>query len=256
MKIVIVEDEYLAAEGLITQLRRYNASAEISAVLDSVKTAVRWFHEHPMPDIAFFDIQLADGLSFDIFEQVKITCPLVFTTAYDAYSLRAFKVNSIDYLLKPVELEALKGAFEKLDLLRGSGSALQAVLDPDLLRRMLARAVPAYKTRFMVKIGDHLSTFAAEEIDFFFGENKIVWMRLKNGRKYMVDYTLEELEDLLDPGQFFRLNRKFFATFGAIKNVVAYTNSRLKVLLKDPPDAEDVLVSREKAEDFRVWLGK
>ncbi len=257
MKVVIIEDEELAVEGLTTQLQRYDPSITVLAALDSIKTAVQWFQQNPAPHLAFFDIQLADGLSFEIFEQVKITCPVIFTTAYDAYSLRAFKVNSIDYLLKPVDLEALRHSFEKLALLRGAVVATQpASVDLDAIRQLLARTTPKYKTRFMVKIGDHLSAFGIEEIDYFFGENKIVWMRLKNGRKYVVDYTLEELEDLLEPAQFFRLNRKYIITFAAIKNVVAYTNSRLKVVLKEAPDSEDILISREKAEDFRVWLGK
>jgi DNA-binding LytR/AlgR family response regulator len=253
MNVVILEDEVLAVEGLRSQLRRCDPGIRVLAELDSVKTAVAWFQNNPAPDLAFFDIQLGDGLSFEVFEQVKITCPVVFTTAYDAYSLRAFKVNSIDYLLKPVSLEALQQAFDKLRTLRG---APVAVPDLNTIRQLLHRTTPAFKERFMVKVGDNLAAFTTDEIDFFFGENKIVWMRLKNGRKYVVDYTLEELEDLVDPKLFFRLNRKYLCTFDAIKTTTAYSNSRLKVVLKDPVDAEEVLVSREKAEAFRVWLGK
>jgi len=255
MNVVILEDEALAAEGLRTQLRRCDPDIRVITELDSVKSAVLWFKNNPPPDLAFFDIQLGDGLSFEIFEQVKITCPVVFTTAYDAYSLRAFKVNSIDYLLKPVGFEALHQAFEKLRTLRGTPAAV-AALDLDMIRQLLNRSTPNYKERFMVKVGDNLSAFTTDEIDFFFGENKIVWMRLKSGRKYVVDYTLEELEDLVDPRHFFRINRKYLCTFGAIKTTTAYSNSRLKMVLKDPVDVEDVLVSREKAEEFRVWLGK
>jgi two-component system LytT family response regulator len=262
MRIVIVEDEELAAEGLITQLKRVEPTAEVLVVLDSVKSALKWFAENPAPELAFFDIQLADGISFEIFERVSITCPVIFTTAYDAYALRAFQVNSIDYLLKPVDAAALKRAFEKLRLLAGAGERAGARPAPaaapslDLIRQLISRTTPKYKTRFMVKVGERLSAFTTDDIDCFWGENKVVWMRLKTGRKYMVDYTLEELEDMLDPEHFYRLNRKYLVTFGAIKEVIAYSNSRLKVILRDSPDPEDILVSREKAEDFRIWLGK
>jgi len=253
MRIVIVEDEELAAEGLIIQLKRVEPTAEVLIVLDSVKSAIKWFAENPAPELAFFDIQLADGISFEIFERVSITCPVIFTTAYDAYALRAFQVNSIDYLLKPLDAVALKRAFEKLRLLAAAPAGAPAL---DLIRQLISRTTPKYKTRFMVKVGERLSAFTTDDIDCFWGENKVVWMRLKTGRKYMVDYTLEELEDMLDPEHFYRLNRKYLVTFGAIKEVIAYSNSRLKVILRELPDPEDILVSREKAEDFRVWLGK
>jgi DNA-binding LytR/AlgR family response regulator len=256
MRVVIIEDEDLAVDGLVRQLHRHDAAIQVIATHDSIKAAVEWFGANPAPDLAFFDIQLADGLSFEIFEQVNITCPVIFVTAFDAYALRAFKVNSIDYLLKPVELEALQHAFEKLNLLQKSTVAIHPSLDLAVIQQMLTRTSPKYKTRFMVKIGDKLAAFTTEEIEYFYGENKIVWLRLKNGRKYVVDYTLEELEDLLDPQQFYRLNRKYMATFESISEVIAYTNSRLKVKLQSPVDQEDILISREKAEDFRVWLGK
>jgi DNA-binding LytR/AlgR family response regulator len=256
MKVVVIEDEDLAVDGLVRQLHRLDTAIQVIATHDSIKAAVEWFGTHPAPDLAFFDIQLADGLSFEIFEQVNITCPVIFVTAFDAYALRAFKVNSIDYLLKPVELEALKHAFDKLNLLQKSTVAIHPSLDLAVIQQMLTRTSPKYKTRFMVKIGDKLAAFTTEEIEYFYGENKIVWLRLKNGRKYVVDYTLEELEDLLDPQQFYRLNRKYMATFESIGEVIAYTNSRLKIKLQSPVDQEDILISREKAEDFRVWLGK
>jgi DNA-binding LytR/AlgR family response regulator len=152
-----------------------------------------------------------------------------------------------------VDLEGLQKAFEKLRILRGEAPPAP---DLHLIRQLLQRTAPQYKSRFMVKVGDNLASYTVDDIAYFYGENKIVWIRLKNGRKYVVDYTLEELEDLLDPQLFFRLNRKFLSTLGAVKTVTAYSNSRLKVVLHDPVDAEDVLVSREKAEEFRVWMGK
>lgn len=258
MKVLIVEDEELAAEGLLQNLRRIEPKVEILAVLDSVREAVNWFSENSMPELAFFDIQLADGLSFSIFEECNITCPIIFTTAYDEYALRAFKVNSIDYLLKPFEVEDLRKALEKWRLLSGS-TALQP--DAEIMRLLMQQMSsqirqPSYKTRFMVKTGDHLHSINSSEIDYLYSENKIVWLRQQNGRKYLIDYTLEQLEEMLDPQDFYRINRKYIVSIGAIKSVAAYTNSRLKVLLKEPPDKEEVLISREKVEAFKGWLGK
>ncbi|TNE61383.1 MAG: response regulator transcription factor [Bacteroidetes bacterium] len=252
MNVLIIEDEDLAAWGLISKLQRLEPEVEILATLDTVKAAVDWFRQNPAPDLAFFDIQLADGLSFEIFEQVKVPCPIIFTTAYDAYALRAFKVNSVDYLLKPVEQEDLARALSKLRQLQGP-----AAIDPETIRQMMAVLAPQeYKQRFMVKVGDHLTAVAAGDIDFFFGENKIVWLRHRNGRKYPVEYTLEQLEQMLDPQHFFRLNRQYIAAIGAIEDVVSYSNSRLKVSLKAPLSDGPVLISREKVEAFKLWLGK
>lgn len=255
MKVLIVEDEELAAEGLVQNLQRIEPKIEVLVVLDSVREAVNWFRNNPMPELAFFDIQLADGLSFSIFEQVSITCPIIFTTAYDEYALRAFKVNSIDYLLKPFEQEDLRKALDKWRLLSGSQPDAEIIR---LLMQQMSSQIrqPSYKTRFMVKTGDHLHSINSNEIDYLYSENKIVWLRHQNGRKYLIDYTLEQLEDMLDPQDFYRINRKYIVSIGAIKSVAAYTNSRLKVLLKEPPDKEDVLISREKVETFKGWMGK
>ena len=252
MRVIIIEDEELAAWGLLTKLPRVDPAIQVVATLDSVKSAVAWLENNAMPDLAFFDIQLADGLSFEIFDRVNVTCPVIFTTAYDAYALKAFKVNSVDYLLKPVSVEDLAQALSKLRRLRAA-----PVMDPAVIRQMMEAIRPnRHKTRFMVKIGDHMSSVDAQDIDFFFGENKTVWLRHRNGRKYVVDYTLEQLEDLLDPLHFFRLNRQYITAIHAIKDTVAYSNSRLKVTLKDPLSNEDVLISREKVEGFKEWMGK
>jgi DNA-binding LytR/AlgR family response regulator len=252
MRVIIIEDEDLAAWGLQSKLPRVDPAIEVVATLDSVKSAVAWLEANLMPDLAFFDIQLADGLSFEIFERVKVTCPVIFTTAYDAYALKAFKVNSVDYLLKPVSIEDLERALSKLRRLRGAPA-----MDPALLHQLLETIRPSrHKNRFMVKIGDHVSSVDIQDIDFFFGENKIVWLRHQNGRKYIVDYTLEQLDELLDPQLFFRLNRQYITSLRAIKDAVAYSNSRLKVTLKDPLSDDDILISREKVEAFKGWLGK
>ena len=252
MNVLIVEDEDLAAWSLISKLQRIEPDANVLATLDTVKATVEWLAQNPAPDLAFLDIQLADGISFEIFEQAKIPCPIIFTTAYDAYALRAFKVNSVDYLLKPIDQEDLSRALSKLRKLRGP-----AAMDPTTIQQMMQALSPKqHKTRFMVKVGDHLTAVAASDIDFFYGENKIVWLRHQNGRKYPVDYTLEQLEGMLDPEQFFRLNRQYITAIQAIRDVVSYSNSRLKVSLKDPLSQEPVLVSRGRVDAFKVWLGK
>ena len=253
MKVVIVEDEELAVEVLIRQIKRVEPGAELLAVLDSVQAAVAWFREHPMPDLAFFDIQLNDGLSFRIFELTDVTCPVIFTTAYDSYALKAFKVNSVDYLLKPVGEPELAKALEKLRLLRGHAAPDMGVMK-QVQEMLQSLDQNRYKSRFLVKVGDQLIAVPVADIEYFYGENKVVWLKHRNGRKYVVDHTLETLTGLLDPTRFFRLNRKYITTFNAIRQVTAFSNSRLKITLTDPPDGDPILVSREKAEDFRKWL--
>lgn len=262
MKIIIIEDEELAAEGLAISLKKVEKSIEIIAVLDSVKAAVKWFEQNPMPDLAFFDIQLADGVSFEIFDKTAVKCPVIFTTAYDEYALRAFKVNSIDYLLKPVSVQDLSKAFEKWQNLKSvSINTPPQYFDDSAMRQMMQMmtqrlSFPQHKTRFMVKIGEHLQTISTNDIDFFMGENKTVWLYHKNGRKYVVDYTLDELEDLLEPNYFFRLNRQFINHISSIKDVITHFNSRLKIILHNPPNKDDIIMSREKVEGFKDWLGK
>ena len=264
MKIIIIEDEELAAEGLIISLKKVEKNIEILAVLDSVKTAVDWFLNNSAPDLAFFDIQLADGVSFEIFDKTSVKCPIIFTTAYDEYALRAFKVNSIDYLLKPVSVQDLSKAFEKWQNLKSvptnsslpKGTPSEQYFDDAAMRQMMQMmtqriTTQQYKTRFMVKIGEHLQTIPTDDIDYFMGENKTVWLYHKNGRKYVVDYTLDQLEDLLEPNHFFRLNRQFINSISSIKDVISYSNSRLKVILNNPPNKEDIIMSREKVEGFK-----
>ncbi len=263
MKIVIIEDEDLAVEGLMRLIKKVIPDVDLVGSFDSIKTATTFFKENEAPDIAFFDIQLADGLSFEIFEQVDVTCPVIFTTAFDEYALRAFRVNSIDYLLKPVELDDLKRAIEKLNTLQNTGKseAPTPFFNQDLIKQVMAMATqqvttPQYKSRFMIKIGDNLQSVAVEDVDLFMGENKIVWIFHKNGRKYVVDYTLDQIEDVLDPSLFFRLNRQFIAAARCIKTAIVYSNSRLKIVLHTPPSKEDIIMSREKVEAFKQWLGK
>jgi DNA-binding LytR/AlgR family response regulator len=251
MKVVIIEDEGLAVERLITLIRQYDPNIEIVAQLDSIESSVDWFPHHPAPDLCFFDIQLADGLSFKIFEKVSVKSPVIFTTAYNEYALQAFKVNSIDYLLKPIDYEELASAFEQFHQYTNQHST------PDLeiiqeAARMITRQ-KKYKSRFMVKAGHQLLGVPVEEVAYFFSEHKTTWLKTTDGLKHAIDYKLEEVEHLVDPARFFRLNRKYITAFGAIEKITSYTNSRLKVQLWEAK-GEKILVSREKVGDFKEWL--
>jgi two-component system LytT family response regulator len=257
MRVLIVEDEQLAAERLIDLIGQYDETITIAAQLDSVKSAVAWLQEHPAPDLAFFDIQLADGLSFQIFDEVAVRCPVIFTTAYDQYALKAFKVNSIDYLLKPLDLEELSNAFEQYQKLKGtfSASASAPAVDLQNIQRAMQMLTRQFKARFVIKTGAQLTSVPTSAVAYFFSEHKLTWLVHEKGKKFVVDYTLEQLEDMLDPTLFFRLNRKYLAQIDSIQKVVQYTNSRLKVLFYEHPKGEDVVVSREKATQLKRWLG-
>mgnify|MGYP006288445607 CR=1 FL=1 len=253
MKVVIIEDEALAAERLTMLVRRYDPEAEILAGLDSVAASVRWFEQHPPPDLCFMDIQLGDGLSFEIFEQTEVNCPVIFTTAYDEYALRAFKVHSIDYLLKPVDFRELSAAFRQFEAQqKPEAASMDGVLDA--LQQM--RSGQRYKDRFLVKSGSRLLPVSATDIAYFFHEEKITWLRLHNGRKYALDYSMEQLTELLDPTHFFRINRQYIVCLDAMQGISDYTNSRLKVSLPHLEKEEEVVVSRERVRAFRAWLGE
>ncbi|MDX1940668.1 MAG: LytTR family DNA-binding domain-containing protein [Saprospiraceae bacterium] len=255
MKIAIVEDENLAAERLSDLIKQYDPSYEILVFLDSVQEAVAWFSASAPPDLAFFDIQLADGHSFDIFQQCNVNCPVIFTTAYDEYALHAFKVNSIDYLLKPIDLESIKKAFIKLEQLKSSFIKDAPAITLETMQKVVqSLQKPNYKTRFVVKSGAQIHSVQVEDILYFFHEDKIVWLKRNDLKKFAVDFTLEQLETILDPARFFRLNRQFIVAFDAIKEITTYSNSRLKIKLLD--NNEPVIVSRERVGDFKTWLGE
>lgn len=254
MRIIIIEDEMLAAERLSDLILQYDSNIEIVEILDAVESAVEWFKNNDIPDLAFFDIQLADGLSFEIFEQVNVDCPIIFTTAYDEYALKAFKVNSIDYILKPIDNKELIQAFEKFERTQKQESSSPPM---DLIQQammMIQGQQKNYKSRFIVKSGNHLSAIEIPEIAYFFSEHKMSWIKTFEGKKYMVDYKMEALQNVIDPLQFFRLNRKYISSFKAIKDVVSYSNSRLKIKLLDMLIDEEILISREKVQDFKKWL--
>jgi DNA-binding LytR/AlgR family response regulator len=248
MKILIIEDEKLAASRLSKLLQGHFPIAELIGNLDSVIRAVRWFAENPSPDLIFCDIQLADGLSFEIFEQVKVSAPVIFTTAFDQYAIRAFQVNAVDYLLKPIDPEALDRALEKFKSHR-----IKPSLDLELLKGLLQSEKKTFKSRFLVRFGEKIQSISTEEVAFFFSEERVTFLQIKEGKKYVLDSTLEQVEAAVDRSVFFRINRKYLCRVDAVEEVLTYSNSRLKVKLNNCGD-NDILISREKVAEFKSWL--
>jgi DNA-binding LytR/AlgR family response regulator len=253
MKIVVIEDEHLAAKRLKDLILRYNADAEILETLVSVKRAVEWFSNNPHPELLFCDIQLADGLSFEIFELVPINCPVIFTTAYDEYALKAFKLNSIDYLLKPIDYAELAKALSKFEKIYRTGKILpqHSTFNIEDLIRTLG---PQHKNRFVVKVGLNLRPIETSDVQFFYSLEKSSFLCTSQNKSYDLDYSLDQIENLTNPKQFFRINRKYLINIDFIQQVSAYSNSRLKVQFKNS-DIDDAIVSREKVSQFKIWLG-
>lgn len=249
MRILLIEDERLAADRLRKMVAAALPEAVIEGPLVSVKKAVSWFQQEEAPDLAFLDIQLADGLSFEIFEQVQVKTPVIFTTAYDEYAIKAFKVNSIDYLLKPIQEDCLQQAIQKFKNLVKQ----ERTVDPLVLEKMMLQMNRQYKTRFIVKIGEHIHAVPVEDVLYFFSEEKATFLVTNQHKRFIIDYALDHVEQMVDPNLFFRTNRKFLLSFSSIRNIIAYSGSRLKIELQNGGDHE-VLVSREKVGPFKEWL--
>lgn len=253
IRVVIVEDEPLAAERLGIILSQYDSSAVTIACLESVEDSVKWFQQNALPDLVFLDIELGDGNSFEIFKQIEIRCPVIFTTAYDQYAIDAFRLNSIDYLLKPVTQEAMTRAMNKFKDL--SVSNVSASLINQLLENRNGHSEKAFKNRFLVKLGSRLFFLDTTDIAWFFADDKTVYLVSTEGVKYAVDFTLEKLEQMLNPNQFFRLNRKIIVNADSIKEIKTFINSRLKIHLAANKQSEEVVVSRERVQAFKEWAG-
>jgi two-component system, LytTR family, response regulator LytT len=251
LKILIIEDEQPAAKRLLKMITEIQPDCKLLESIDSVAGAIEWLSNNPPPDLVFSDIQLSDGISFDIFKSVEVNSPVIFTTAYDEYALHAFKVNSIDYLLKPVKKEELQAALTKFRKLgeRGNNPPL------DINKLLQAYATPNdYKKRFVVRYGEHIKTITIEEIAYFYTEDKVNFLTTFEGRRFAIDFNLDSLETMLDPKQFFRINRQFIISIQAIGEMFAYSKSRVLVKLK-PPTKHETIVSTERSADFKVWLG-
>jgi DNA-binding LytR/AlgR family response regulator len=251
MKIVIIEDEPQAVERLESLIRQQKPLAEIVGKFDSVRRSVEWFTAHDRVDLIFMDIQLADGLSFEIFDRVQIKSPVIFITAFNEYALKAFKVNSIDYILKPFSGEELTAAFTKYETLTGRGVAPEKMMESiGYAMQMLGKK---YKERFVIKVGEHLKSIEVKEVLFFFSLEKATFVQTSDGKKHILDFTLDQLEGLLDPKRFFRINRKYIVAMGSLQDMISYTNSRLKLVVKTCDD-KDVIVARERVQEFKDWL--
>jgi len=252
MQILVIEDEKLAADRLITLITDIEPTAQVLKSIESIKAAVKWLNSNPHPDLIFMDIQLADGLSFEIFDKVEVEVPVIFTTAYNEYALRAFKVNSIDYLLKPIDKEELRTSIHKY-LKLNKNVTQNVALQPQLLKQVMNLIQNPYKSRFVVRIGEHIKTIAIEDVAYFYSSEKSSFLRSISGRDYAIEYTLDQLEQELDPHKFFRVSRKFIIAMPHIKDIIAYSGNRLKIIAMGG-DQEEVLVSREKVTDFKKWL--
>jgi DNA-binding LytR/AlgR family response regulator len=250
MNVLVIEDELLAAERLQLLLKEYDSTIEVMACLDSIEATVEWLQTKPHPDLLLLDIHLSDGASFDIFKQVSYNKPVIFITAYDHYALDAFRLFSIDYILKPVSAKALASAMEKFRRIAGAFSPVDY---RRLTEEVHQSHTDNFKSRFLARVGQRMFFIEKEEIAYFSADNKIVYLVDREGNRYVVDYTLEKLEALLDPKLFFRLNRKIIISSGAIRQVKPYPNSRLKLILRGAPATEEMVVSRERVAEFKAW---
>ncbi len=252
MLTIIIEDEKPAARLLQRKLEKLNIRVDV--MLHSVEESIAWFSNNAHPDLIFLDIQLSDGLSFEIFEKIDIKSAIIFTTAYDEYALKAFKLNSIDYLLKPIDEDELEVAVTKFKT-NFSKPETNLQLDFEQIKKMFQNPFDKnFKTRFTVKIGQQLKVILIEEIECFFSENKGTYIHTLDNRNYLIDSTLEVLEQDLDPKNFFRISRKFIVPLKSIKEILLYSNSRLKIILPTYKE-EEVVVSREKVQEFKTWIG-
>ncbi|WP_274474338.1 LytR/AlgR family response regulator transcription factor [Mangrovimonas aestuarii] len=250
MNIIIIEDEKPSARRL--QRLVEGLGMEVKTLLHSVEESIEWFESNIHPDLIFLDIQLSDGLSFEIFETISISSAVIFTTAYDEYALQAFKLNSIDYLLKPIDGGELAKAIDKYKTRIPEKQVVN--LDFNDIRKLLVNPIDReFKQRFSVKVGQHLKLVAIDEVECFYSENKGTYLYTNDGRNYLLDTILEELEEELDPKAFFRVSRKFIVNVEAIRDIISYTNSRLKIKLQSYNEQE-IIVSRERVKDFKGWL--
>jgi two-component system, LytTR family, response regulator LytT len=254
MKILIVEDEDLAVKKLQKILATVSPNAEIMAATDSIQSTVEWLGANPRPDLILMDIELADGQSFEIFNLVDVKSPVIFTTSYDEYALKAFKVNSVDYLLKPIqkdELETALNKYEKLQLASKTDISIE-ILVKELQQKLQPKE---YRRRFLVKQGQKLLSIETEDIAYFYSDGRLNFFKTKDNKKFVVDYTMDELADMLNPEAYFRISRSFYVAITAIDKIDDYFGNRLILGLRPEVDKE-ALVSREKVADFKKWMGK
>lgn len=257
MKILIVEDEELAVKKLQKTLHSVEPDANVVGITDSIKSTVEWLQENEKPDLILMDIELADGQSFEIFNLTEVKSPVVFTTSYDEYALKAFKVNSIDYLLKPVQKEELEKSLQKFrNLAFMQNENKDGISMENIIKELQQKLLPKeYRKRFLVKNGQKLVSIEVDDIRYFFSDGRLNFFKTADNKKFVVDYTMDELEDMLDPEKYFRTSRSFYVSINSIEKIDDYFGNRLILQLKPSIDKE-ALVSREKVTDFKKWMGK
>ena len=248
MRIVLIEDESLAAEKLERYLLKYDDTISIVSTLSSISEAVIWLENNNDFEVVFMDIQLTDGLSFEIFNQIKINKPVIFTTAFDEYAIDAFKVNSVDYILKPITFTDVSKAMNKLKSMQTLFSSNKAI--HDVVKTITKTKI---KDRFLVRLGNHIHSIKADEISLFYADGRTIYLVTNENKKFILDYKLEDLFLVLDQSEFFRVNRTFIVNINAIKDVIVYSNSRLKISTKTTVEKE-IIVSREKVSAFKNWF--
>lgn len=253
MTVLIIEDEAPAFRRLQKLLEDIDPSIQIIEVFDGVKEAVKWLNHHQCPDLIFMDIQLSDGLSFEIFEQAEITKPVIFTTAFDEYMLKAFKVNSIDYLLKPINKNDLQHSLDKYRSLKSQFSENETPSIQELIKNIRLDD-RKFKSRFLVKMGEKMMSVETEDIICFFAHSGLVYLLTKGGKKYLIDQTLDDIGKELDPEKYYRANRQYILNYNAIEAIHKYGKSKLLVETTFNHD-EQIIVSSEKATAFKQWLG-
>ncbi|GMN09276.1 LytTR family DNA-binding domain-containing protein [Croceitalea sp. MTPC9] len=250
MNAIIIEDEKPAARRLGRLLDQLNVN--VSTMLHSVEESIEWFQNNAHPELIFLDIQLSDGLSFEIFDVIEVKSAIIFTTAFDEYALQAFKLNSIDYLLKPIDDEELEKAVKQYRDFKPEKERIS--VDFEDIKKLLVNPLEReYKKRFTTRVGQHLKIINADEVECFFSENKGTYAATLDGRNYLLDTTLENLEEELSPKMFFRVSRKFYVNINHINDIISYTNSRLQIKL-DHFKEQEIIVSRERVKDFKLWL--
>ncbi|MBT8231889.1 MAG: response regulator transcription factor [Saprospiraceae bacterium] len=254
MNVLIIEDESLAAEKLQSTLHDINPSINVLATLTSVDQSIEWLKSNPHPELIFSDIHLADGICFNIYTEVKISCPIIFTTAYEKYAIQAFEVNSIDYLLKPIQKIKLEGAINKFNLLARAQTNYKTDLFQEF-KSLMSESNKEYKSRFLCKLGNKIKSVPSNNISYFYSKDKITFIIDKEGHRLPINNTLDEIDSLVDPSIFFRVNRKFVVQFDAIQEIHPYFKGRLKLKL-NPNIDEDIVVSTEKSPLFKSWLDR
>lgn len=257
MNILIIEDEPLGAETLEQYIREIDPGMTVAGRTESIQSSVNWLNNNPAPDLILMDIELADGQSFEIFNRVNVTSAVIFTTSYDEYALKAFQVNSIDYLLKPIKKNDLARAVEKYREMKKVFSGEKNGLNIEsLLNDLRTQQSKTYRNRFLVKLGQRLVSVEVEDISYFFAEGRLSYFCTWDKHKYVVDYTMEELEQMLDPRQFFRANRSYIINIRSVQQIHNYFNGKLKLDIKPALEKDEVVISREKAGAFKDWMGK